>query len=220
MARAAKSLETLRKQLNDLFPNRSKVSDGGIGDAAHSSRKSDHNPNQFGVFRARDFTHDPKHLDCHALLKVLLASKDSRIKYIIFNGFIYNVKHGFAKTTYKGLNAHKQHLHLSVSDTPKTYDDDSLWNLTGLTASDAKPEHQERATEATTRPTIQIGAKGELVRDLQTALVEFGFMAKAQIDSTFGKKTEQALQRFQLQHGLVADGIAGVNTYEKLGLSV
>jgi peptidoglycan hydrolase-like protein with peptidoglycan-binding domain len=56
---------------------------------------------------------------------------------------------------------------------------------------------------------IQLGAKGYVVRDLQTALVEAGFMAKSQIDADFGKRTEQALQRFQLQNGLTADSIAG-----------
>ena len=77
------------------------------------------------------------------------------------------------------------------------------------TTTSAKPK---------TRPMIQLGAKGDLVRDLQTALVEVGFMAKSQIDGDFGKKTEQALQRFQLQNGLTADGIAGKDTYKKLGL--
>ena len=42
--RLARSLETLRAQINRIAPNRSKVSDGTIGDAKHASRSSDHNP--------------------------------------------------------------------------------------------------------------------------------------------------------------------------------
>lgn len=57
--RLAHSLETLRAQVNAKWPNRSKSSDGSIGDASHSSRLSDHNPDPSGVVRAIDITHDP-----------------------------------------------------------------------------------------------------------------------------------------------------------------
>ena len=42
MARIAKALATLREQVNSKWPNRSKVNDGWLGDAAHQARKSDH----------------------------------------------------------------------------------------------------------------------------------------------------------------------------------
>ncbi|HKV33547.1 MAG TPA: hypothetical protein VJP89_04485, partial [Pyrinomonadaceae bacterium] len=58
--RVAKSLLRLREQINELAPNRSKASDGTIGDAAHASRKSDHNPwvkdGSIGVVTAMDIT--------------------------------------------------------------------------------------------------------------------------------------------------------------------
>src|SRR5215472_9581086 len=60
--RVAKSLARLRTQINDAFPQRSKSSDGTIGDAAHASRSSDHNPwivdDGIGVVSAFDVTHD------------------------------------------------------------------------------------------------------------------------------------------------------------------
>ncbi|MGL5911311.1 MAG: hypothetical protein ACRCZP_15015, partial [Phycicoccus sp.] len=60
--KVAESLERLRYQLDQLVPGRSRVSDGGIGDADHLNRSSDHNPwfvlaGQPYV-TARDFTHD------------------------------------------------------------------------------------------------------------------------------------------------------------------
>ncbi|TIL32421.1 hypothetical protein [Mesorhizobium sp.] len=42
--RITKRLDTLHSQVNRLAPKRSKLSDGWLGDAKHSMRKSDHNP--------------------------------------------------------------------------------------------------------------------------------------------------------------------------------
>ena len=69
--RLARSLAVLRSQINDLSPNRSKISDGTIGNQEHASRVSDHNPNAAGVVTAMDITHDPQHgIDSEKLLVV------------------------------------------------------------------------------------------------------------------------------------------------------
>jgi len=130
MARLAKSLVTLREQINTLYPNRSKVNDGWIGDTKHSTRKSDHNPNPNGVVQALDITHDVKNnLDSYKLADILKSNKDIRIKYIISNGRIYNPSVSNTWRTYTGTNKHSQHVHISVSDNPKLYDDTTKWNL-------------------------------------------------------------------------------------------
>jgi hypothetical protein len=109
----AGSLEKLRGQLNALAPRRSKISDGGIGDAAHSSRYSDHNPTASGQVCARDFTHDPAGgLDCNWLAEQLVRSGDPRIKYIIWNRRFWEP--GKPWVRYNGDNPHDKHLHLSV----------------------------------------------------------------------------------------------------------
>src|SRR5688500_3284745 len=63
--RVAKSLLTLRDEVNQAAPQRSKASDGTIGDAAHCRRQSDHNPwvrdGNIGVVTAMDITDDPTH---------------------------------------------------------------------------------------------------------------------------------------------------------------
>ncbi len=53
---------------------------------------------------------------------------------------------------------------------------------------------------------------GEDVEQLQTALMALGF-ACGVVDGVFGAYTEGALRKFQLNMGLDADGIAGVDTY-------
>lgn len=131
--RVAKSLDVLLKQLNERYPGRSTASDGSIGDAAHQATKSDHNPNPKGVVHARDFTHDPDGgLDIAELAQALVASRDPRIKYIIVNAKIISGDAGpspWVPRDYKGVNAHRHHLHLSVKDTPALYDDTTPWDL-------------------------------------------------------------------------------------------
>ncbi len=138
----AGSLETLRGQLNALAPRRSKVSDGSIGDAAHSARTSDHNPTSSGQVCARDFTHDPAGgLDCHWLARILVASRDPRIKYIIWNRQILDSRPGnrpWQWVSYNGTNPHTKHLHLSVF-AGSTGDQNRAWNL-GATNPAPPPE--------------------------------------------------------------------------------
>ena len=120
--RVARSLEQLRDGINDAYPNRSKASDGTIGDPRHQSTDSDHNPwvrdGGVGVVTALDITHDPAHgCDCNEIVAALLASRDPRIKYVIWNRTMWRSyeKPGIPKWTpspYRGSNAHDHHFHL------------------------------------------------------------------------------------------------------------
>lgn len=135
--RVAYSLEKLLTQLNAMAPWRSKLSDGGIGDAVHATRASDHNPwfvlKGQPLVTARDFTHDPASgLDCHWLAETLVASRDPRIKYIIWNGKILDTRprnNPWKWVRYTGSNPHTKHLHLSVMDNASA-DDSRMWALT------------------------------------------------------------------------------------------
>ena len=59
--------------------------------------------------------------------------------------------------------------------------------------------------------TIQMGDRGDLVRNLQERLREFGYY-DGEIDGAYGNQTRQAVEKFQYMHGLTADGIAGRHT--------
>ena len=126
--RLAKSLETLHSQVNAKWPNRSKDSDGSIGDEHHSARSSDHNPNAAGVVCAIDITHDPKGgFDSYAFADMLLQKRDSRIKYIISNSRIGSGHTGPAAWTwrkYTGINPHNHHCPCSYDRIipPTQYD--------------------------------------------------------------------------------------------------
>jgi hypothetical protein len=130
----AKSLEKLRAQLNAMAPDRSIASDGGIGDASHSARESDHNPTASGQVCARDITNDPAHgVGGQWLADTLVASRDPRIKYIIWNRRILDTRPGFKPWTwqpYSGANDHTHHVHVSVF-AGALGDDARPWNLGG-----------------------------------------------------------------------------------------
>ena len=133
--RVAKSLIRLREQINELAPNRSKASDGTIGDAAHASRSSDHNPwvkdGNIGVVTAMDITNDVAHgCDAQALVNALVESRDPRIKYIIWNRKIINSRvQPWVWRNYKGVNPHNKHFHVSVIADKPLYDSTESWHI-------------------------------------------------------------------------------------------
>lgn len=207
--RLAESLETLRAQINNEWPNRSKVSDGTIGDARHSARKSDHNPNRNGVVCALDITKDlEKGPDLHKLLPSLLL--DARTKYIIFDRKIYNpsIQKGAARA-YRGSNAHTQHLHISVKPTKIHYDDPSPWNVAGATILKF-PEMPRKP-----RQLLKRGMTGGDIPVAQDLLKKLGYYNDL-VDGIFGKNTDAAVRAMQARTGLKADGIVGPLTWAKL----
>jgi len=61
--------------------------------------------------------------------------------------------------------------------------------------------------------TLKLGSKGKGVERLQELL-------KIAVDGDFGKKTEAAVKKFQLEKGLVVDGIVGEKTWNLMGANV
>jgi hypothetical protein len=108
-------LAVLREQINKRYPNRSKVSDGTVGDLKHRQRKSDHTPFQ-GVVHAFDVTHDPRNgFDAHRFAEHLRQQRDDRISYVISNHRIFSSSVApWTWRKYTGKNGHTVHTHVSV----------------------------------------------------------------------------------------------------------
>lgn len=129
----ADCLVWLFTEANQLYPSRSVASDGSIGDDSHSARKSDHNPNEDGWVLGADLTDDKMHgCDADALAQHIVASRDSRLSYVIWNDTIvktYDSSRGPAwqPQPYTGENSHITHTHISVLDTPAAIADTSPW---------------------------------------------------------------------------------------------
>lgn len=134
--REAKSLLHLRDQINAKWPGRDKSSDGTIGDASHSARESDHNPDTDGVVKALDITNDPKH-GCVSedIAEALRLSHDPRIKYVISNrkiaaSYAVNGEKAWEWRPYHGANPHNHHCHISVQKDKAHFDDVKDWKFT------------------------------------------------------------------------------------------
>lgn len=213
--RVAKSLgntptEGLLGEINAFAKNRSRSSDGSIGDAAHASRNSDHNPwvkDRKGqpVVTARDFTHDPaRGFDSYVFARSLAKSGDKRLKYIISNGQIWNASQGWRR--YTGSNPHDHHAHVSVSYLEHLYDDISDW----VWEAGMVPMPGDRPVlPQITDPVLRRGSKGSDVARLQALL-------GVKVDGDFGPATERAVKAFQAARGLGADGVVGLYTWRAL----
>ncbi len=62
---------------------------------------------------------------------------------------------------------------------------------------------------------LRTGSTGETVRQLQTRLKELGYYTST-VDGEYGMGTANAVKAFQQANSLLADGIAGKNTLEKV----
>ena len=119
----APSLMALRDEINQKWPRRDQGSDGWIGDHSHSSRVSDHNPDQDGIVHAIDVDKDG--LDVDQLLETVIG--DRRVWYVIFNRRIYSRTHGWTARTYTGTNGHEGHIHISIRYGSEWENDTARW---------------------------------------------------------------------------------------------
>ncbi len=101
------------------YPDRRITADGWLGDSRHSATKSDHNPDADGCVRAIDVD---SRLDSSEQLSVYLADQirkcaktDKRISYVIHNGKIASKIMRYKWRTYKGINKHTKHIHISFT---------------------------------------------------------------------------------------------------------
>ena len=67
----------------------------------------------------------------------------------------------------------------------------------------------------TQEPILRTGSEGEAVKNLQGRLYTLGYY-QGEIDGQFGPATKEAVQAFQRQNGLEADGIVGGETRQIL----
>ncbi len=154
--RLAKSLGTLRDQINAAHPSRSKGDDGTIGDARHQAEHSEHNPDKNGVVRAIDISNDPAHrADSDVMAKAIVASRDRRILYMISHRKICSsVVSPWVWRPYSGSDPHTGHFHLSVVEDPKLYDSTAPWSFGAPITAQPSPPVASTPAPATQPATV------------------------------------------------------------------
>jgi hypothetical protein len=126
MARLVAAGVELRKQVDRRWPRRDRRSDGWIGDQAHQSRKSDHNPDAQGWVHALDIDADLDKQDPKAAQRLAnqlveyarsgLPGSD-RIKYVVFNDRIASGTYKNTWWEWRGSGyGHRHHIHVSFTD--------------------------------------------------------------------------------------------------------
>lgn len=139
--RLAPSLVTYVQEADSVYPQRDRNSDGSIGDLAHQSRTSDHNPDDDGWVCAVDLDEDlAPGLDLKAFAEQLRQRRDRRIAYVIYEGRTFksyprNGYEAWAWQPYTGENAHLHHLHLSITHDDARFDT-SPWGFAPVKEED------------------------------------------------------------------------------------
>lgn len=217
--RLAKSLVVLTSELEHAYPD-TVVWD--IGDEDHQDSWSDHNPSECcDVVCAVDVLDDTD-IDLPKFVAHLLANPHPNLRYVIYNGFIYQRKNGFKAEVYKGPNKHKTHAHVSTGNGPdgrstSNYDSTASWDIDDIDDAPPLPKPKPPTTGkklGDKMPTIQRGNKGSRVRMLQGLLLAWGH--KITLDGIFGPATERAVRAFQEKYAKPVDGIVGPITWNKL----
>lgn len=121
MAKLCKAGIQLREQIDDLYLDRDRKSDGWVADLRHSMRKSDHNPDpKSGMVRAIDIDanlskHPEEVYDLVEKIRKCAKRGDKRIAYIIHDGKISSPILNWKKRKYRGANPHRSHFHVSFT---------------------------------------------------------------------------------------------------------
>jgi len=128
MARLCKGGVTLRDQVNRKWRKRDKRSDGWIGDRAHASRVSDHNPNKAGVVHAIDIDENMgkgrnrNGRTAKRLANQLLEYASSglpgakRLKYVVYENRIASGTYRKTFWSWRHGNwGHTAHIHVSFT---------------------------------------------------------------------------------------------------------
>lgn len=215
--RLAKSIERLESEIEEHYPG---TTVWDIGDEAHRSTWSDHNPNECcDVVCAADVKGDGG-IDLAAFVRHLIADPHPNLRYVIFNHKIYERANGFKAKAYSGTSGHEEHAHVSDGDGPdgrstSGYDSAASWKIKDLkdgTSSTTPDTATETLGEK--MPTIQNGNKGSRVRMLQGLLIAWKYSIA--VDGVFGPKTEKAVRSFQGKYANPVDGVVGPITWNAL----
>jgi peptidoglycan hydrolase-like protein with peptidoglycan-binding domain len=204
--RLAPSLVSLRSEINGKWPNRDKRSDGTVGNAEHSSRVSDHNPNERDLVNAIDIDVD----GINVAELIAAYKKHPSTNYYIYNRKIFSSRFKFIGRPYFGANQHKSHVHLSIKQTIAAEQSRVAW-FTEATTTWPLPRYLffgNRADAKGPRKLVYVdglGGYGKYRWPIEFIQQEVG----APITGIFDAKTESAVKAWQARQKIPVTGYFG-----------
>lgn len=204
-----RGLTTWREEINAVFPDRDRASDGAIGDQAHSSGTSGHNPDRTGraEYRDGDALDEVRAIDVDRdlvpesgddwMLRVIrfVVEKARRGEYVPFRYIIYcpaggrptiwHKSSGWAARNYTGANRHDKHAHFSGDWSERG---DSWTGTLGIAAL-----REDEGDDM--YPVTKSSPKGHIEYQ-QYRLAELGFYT-GEIDGDYGAKTTAAVRAYR-----------------------
>lgn len=207
----APCLVKLIDEVDARAPKRNRESDGSLGDRAHASRTSDHNPDSTGCVCALDVTDDPAHFDPDDFCEILRQRRDRRIKYMISDrricaSYATSSRPAWTWGPYSGSNPHDRHAHISV--LRERADDTTTWFP--QEDDEVTPEDIEKIAERVWQRPIKDSRAGVNMNASPTLVLGEMFMRLRQLSAAAGKShdfDEAAIAREILEH-LDAEAIA------------
>lgn len=223
-----RGLNTVRAEFNTVFPGRDKASDGSVGDLAHQTGSSGHNPDRTGKAEYKDgdakdevraidvdrdlvpgSSIDWMELVIQYLVKKARAGGYIPFRYIIYKGRIWARSDGWQTRTYTGANKHDKHAHFSGDYTQTADEWTGSLGLASVRGGSAGGGDM----------LVSKGDKGEDVKFWQYVLKDTG-NDPGEIDGDYGPKMEAAVnasrKRFSPTTGN-ATSITGWHGFTLLG---
>jgi len=139
-------LVSLRNEFNTLAPRRDRGSDGSIGDSAHASSSSDHNPDETGAtpYEDSDNVNEVHAIDVdkdlnrsgwsmQKAVEIIVtrhrSGRDNRLQNVIYDRRIWSRSWNWTAREYTGSNPHDKHAHFSARYTTAQESDTRAWGL-------------------------------------------------------------------------------------------
>jgi len=154
------AMRRLRAEVDAIAPQRDRSSDGSIGDQAHASGASGHNPDETGraEYTDSDRVNEVRAIDLDGdlrtpgltmedivqqLVRRCRTGAERRLAYIIYRRRIWGDGAGWREQPYYGANPHDQHAH--VSGRPAGDEDTSSYHLAELAQGKEDDMFDEKA---------------------------------------------------------------------------
>ena len=199
---------------------------GWIGDSAHQSECSDHNPDASGVVHAIDVMVTGSR--AQAVVDQALAHPGD-LQYVIHNRTIWSVNTGWAPRAYTGSDPHTNHVHISGKHGG-SHDNGATCVGYDLTAQASTPSFNVCAAPKPPTPPSPGGSHAPGTRTLKQATpqmtgddVKFvqtfiGPKRCGAADGHYGPNTVSGVRWYQNMRGIHVDGEVGPQTWGQMGV--